>query len=644
MSVNVRNKCSGAAVSTAPAVLALAVSLGITQLWASDINSSFHGSSGDAVSPLAASPEGAVNKEEAQEGALIFNAHLFSGPSGIALEFTVDPWAPATKTSGQVLDAGSGLRYRYDAIPEAETLPFVSHVNLVSRADTVDVIKASVSYSGQGLMNEFVLPAGINNDNSAHLVGAVAKSIDILAANRADILSLLDSDSTALIVSGPSGIVTTFYGTSVPVQPLVEVSISPQGEGAVKVLSEGLEGKSAATGSELPRNLNVVGLMVTRKGAVPNAVLGYLKDLMNNVEYKGLRNNILKLGMGGHGAWGSFKEYQRRIQEELQPVTEVISTPGSLRGSKWPGVEILINKYEGRPGVTGLLLSDYDTSAAVLTGIKDALEMVNAGAGSSYGLAPEQIWEIQFVVKKSLLSSVYEEFNSVGGKQVISPLKEYYQGETYEDFVKKVIVAKKEETVVVNEGSTLRGDSLAENVRANLRAFTAGAVVGGSIGAGVRVFDRYRQDGKLPHRYSQDELKKLAESSAWDGLRGGISGAATMNIMKLTKAPAPVAGALVGAGNSIYNTYRNGDLNWENAAPVIVKSSAESAVAAAGGWVGSVAAGMLPYGQTMPMQVGGSLAGSLVGHYTYQLVSDTFRDYLPDALTVKPKKTVLKLR
>ena len=137
-------------LEVAPVVLALAVSMGTAQLQADEEEGSRFGSFWPGFGWPQQQDEAVTDEQEnAQKNPLIFNARLFSGTNDIALEFTIDPWAQAPEASAQIAEISSGLRYRYDTIPETETLPFVSHVNLVSKADTVNVARGTASYNSR---------------------------------------------------------------------------------------------------------------------------------------------------------------------------------------------------------------------------------------------------------------------------------------------------------------------------------------------------------------------------------------------------------------------------------------------------------------------------------------------------------------
>ncbi|MTI14513.1 hypothetical protein [Sansalvadorimonas verongulae] len=644
-------KATSKAARTAPTVVALAVSLGGMQLRADEqVQSSDYWTASSWEQSEFENDE----QDDAQQNPLVFNARLFSGPANIALEFTIDPWKQAPESSAEISELSSGLRYRYDLIPEMETLPFISHVNLVSKADTVNVVRGSTSYNNSGQLEEFTLPSGFHTGQSGHLVGAVSKAMGVLSALKPDVLALLDNDSTALAVSGSTGIVFTIYGSEEPVQPLVEVVVPAQGEATVKVLAKELEvrlpSENPSGTKDSPRSLNVIGLMVNHKGAIPRAVVRYLKKLVSSVEYRGLRSNFLKLGVAGQASWQVLDEYKRRIAEDVL-CGRWVNNPSNHVGELYDGsMYTCIHKYSGIHDRYDIILTDIDDAAKAMTSIHNAYNTIKSGKTERSGLYQWNMNQAHFVVRSKLLSKMYR--HGVGQYDyVIDSINNAHSSWGYTSAMNAKQALNRVVVTEDNVGNQRlhfsmqpRGDSVKEYLRANTKAFMAGAVVSGTISTGVRIYDRYRQDGKLPYQYSSAELMELSKHSVVDGLRGGISGTATMNLMKFTGVPAPVAGAAVAVANSLYNAYQVGEMSWRTAAPLTLRAGAESVVAVTGGWAGEVVSKMLPYGQTMPMKVGGALAGSLVGHYTYQLAVDHCSSYLPEAMSGKPKNTVLKLR
>ncbi|MTI14512.1 hypothetical protein [Sansalvadorimonas verongulae] len=643
-----------------PAVLALAVSLGVSQWSGANVEADPEDVVGEPVLLMEDQSQEDDSEVETVRSPLILNARLLKGSSGIALEFAVNPWASVQKSSARICKGRSELCYRYDTIPNRETLPLVSHINLKSRADTVSMIKGEALFNRGGTLEEFTLPSDIHADQSGHLVGAVGKAMKVLAAQQPELVSRLGDDNTALIVSDAANITFTIYSSDGNVEPMVEVVIPAKGETFVEFVSEDLQqplgGKPSTSENQLPKKLNIVGLMVSRKGAIPGAILGYLKDILQSIEYRGLRGHFLKLGMAGEGAWGSMDEYRRRVAQLLErtwyETPDVIT--GTLVPSRRPEHKALVNRYDGE-GRVDLLLTDVGNSEEAeeaeeaVVRIYNLVKAIEAGEGVSLGLTADNLYQVRFILRPEVARELHDRSSdqwveSLSGcflsklKSVISPPMDW------KEFIDKIIIAKKTpQYVKVKHEDYVRGDSIKEYMYANARAFAAGATVSSTIGTSVRVYDRYRRDGKLPHRYSKAELVKLAEYSARDGLRGGISGTATMNIMKFTGVPAPVAGAAVAATNSLYNAYHAGELSWNTAVPVTVRAGAESMAAAAGGWVGEAAFRVLPFGQSGPMKVSGALAGSLVGHYIYQVAVDRYSSYLPVTMSGKPKHTVLKL-
>ncbi|MTI14514.1 hypothetical protein [Sansalvadorimonas verongulae] len=655
MSIFRGKKYIEATTGATPAVLALAVSLGVSQWSGANVERDLEDVVGEPALLVEDQSQEYDGKAETVQSPLIFNARLLSSSSGIALEFAVNPWASVQKSSAQISEICSELCYRYDTIPNRETLPLVSHVNFVSRADTVSVIKGEASFNRGGTLEEFILPSDIQADQGGHMVGAVGKAMEVLAAQQPELISRLGADNTALMVSDTAHITFTIYSSDGNVEPMVEVVIPAKGEAFVEFVSEDLQQplavKPGTSENQLPQKMNIVGLMVSRKGAIPGAILGYLKDMLQSIEYRGLRGHFLKLGMAGEGAWGSMDEYRRRVAQFLErtwsETPDVVA--GTLVRSSRPENEVLVNRYDGLEGRVDLLLTDVDKEDDVLEKIYHAVQAIKEGDGASLGLTLDNLREVRFVLRpevaRVLLDRPSAQWDNTLGQCYLYNLKTAYVGMGWKEFIGKVIVEKKTpQYVEMKHEAYPRGDSMKEYMRANARAFAAGATVSGTIGTSVRVYDRYRQDGKLPHRYSEAELVKLAKHSVRDGVRGGISGAATMNIMKFTGTPAPVAGAAVAVANSLYNAYHAGELSWKTVAPVTVRAGAESMVAAAGGWVGEAAFRRLPFGELMPMKVSGALAGSLVGLHTYQMVVDRYSSYLPETISGKPSHTVLKLR
>ncbi|WP_281647471.1 hypothetical protein [Parendozoicomonas sp. Alg238-R29] len=629
-----------------PAALALAVAMNVSEMRAE--SDSETPKVNDVASRHVISDQEDPRKGKKQEftESLLQDVRLFNGATGMALEFSVNPWAMGDNDTSAAMDVHQEVRYRYDDIPVEESLSFYSHGGQKSRVDTVQVARMKASYTDQGILDDVDVPDTIDEDQTEALEKALRKAVRTLAKLDPTVLHSVDEDSTALIVAGGSQIAMTIYSSMEPIHPLLKVTVPNKGRSNIEILDEEFDNlvQFFTFGEKLKfsKKLNVVGVMATHKGSALTAVYQYLKDAANNMDYRKLRSGVLKFGLLGEGGWGEVSEYNRRVVTSLSRP----AAPVHLGTMKYSNVvRAHIQGYQGYKGVLPdlVLTAASDDLGVIMTRISNLLRGVSRGNASNMALRASDVSQVRFVVSKNMADKIRAQKDWSAYGDVVGRIEAALGDDKgMEHLVENQIVADDnlDRNVEVNAPVSKR-QAIRAHVRGTVRAFGVSAVVGGGLSTGIRIYDRYRQDGKLPHNYTETEMVKLAGHAARDGVYHGVGGAVAFNVERATGLPSPVVGAGIGVAHTLYDSYQAGKLTWENAAPESVRVGVESLAAGTAGWIGSGATTFIA-GTSTPVHLTGALAGSLMGRYAYQYVLDRYGHALPRVLSEKPD-TILKL-
>ncbi len=159
-------------------------------------------------------------------------------------------------------------------------------------------------------------------------------------------------------------------------------------------------------------------------------------------------------------------------------------------------------------------------------------------------------------------------------------------------------------------------------ITSSMWASVSSALFGGGISAGVKVYDKYQAEGRLPGSYSEDEMRDMVVDVTHDAARHAVTGFAVHN-MRYQNVPTLAAATVAGVGNHLYDRYRDGTLSWGNVPSAVLESGAESLIAGVTGTAASLIVSSIPGVNSVPaIQTVGALTGSLVGHYIYQYSVD----------------------
>ena len=160
----------------------------------------------------------------------------------------------------------------------------------------------------------------------------------------------------------------------------------------------------------------------------------------------------------------------------------------------------------------------------------------------------------------------------------------------------------------------------------NISSFAISAAVGGSISAGIHIYDHYQKFNTLPHQYGKKEWKEFSFKMLHDTTRYGLSGVTVQNLVD-AGVPPIAAGAAIGTVNSLYDIYFSNKPN-NGVLGALANAGATSVASGVGAYFGRTAVSTVPVlGKASYVQGTGSLMGSFIGHMIYERVADYGTSY-----------------
>ena len=398
------------------------------------------------------------------------------------------------------------------------------------------------------------------------------------------------------------------YQDDAGLSPMVEVAVYDSLDPVVRVLDPGLqrELRMPETGIELdemPCNLKVIGLLEYAESSVSTVVTDYLKDVVDSVQTDGiLKQKLRTLGYLGEAAWS----------------TEVSRTLGEAK-------KVTYNSYQYKfiPLSSGsylVRLDDADGSfRTVCKRMLELLEALQEHRGELKGIDLSDISREDLKnIRVAVPDGIYEKLSNPEYAGTVSLEADLDEDYNLPDSIASMI---KNGRIVSNESGAGQG-WLYNYISSSMRASASSALFGGAISAGVKVYDKYQAEGRLPGSYSEDEMRDMVVDVAHDAARHAVTGFAVHN-MRYQNVPTLAAATVAGVGNHLYDRYREGMLNWGNVPSAVLESGAESLIAGVTGTAASLIVSSVPGVNSLPaIQTVGALTGSLVGHYIYQYSVD----------------------
>ncbi|MTI12552.1 hypothetical protein [Sansalvadorimonas verongulae] len=601
-----------------------------------------------------------------------------SGSSGLSLEFLLKTLATDPDMTARLEATESGLRYRYDALPESERLFFDFPGSGANSLEYLQVTSGSAASNNVGLLTHTAFSENMPKRQQARLASILEHGLKALNQFSHQAFATLEDDAPVLIVSHPDHAVITFYSTGIPLKALGEVVLNAQWQADVSlfqehghsnrpaVVSEGLSERDNPT-----KQLQLITVSVAYKEPFTKALLEYLGTVTGALGGTKLRTSLLKAGQSGETAWK--REGETKPDEELtnDPDEQLMDAPLPENSDPKEPVRVDIpsstyyfflrkeNPEDKRPVID---ISHVQTVAEVLAHLNAIVEKILRGDMIGSKLYPDELYFHRFLISPNLVSDTKEALKSrhVGGYAFNTyPLNEFERGKAinirhnilclntfldnllpanqytppaeveFEPETKSVLPSPSPhpQTPAAKTLSPEASLTSRYSVQKTMQAFSVGAAVGGGIHLGMHIHNKYRRDAMLPHHYDREAWKALATDTFAGGVRQGISGAAAQNLIDAGFTPASAAVA-TGLVQSVYDNYSNGNLFRFGLISTLVHSGASSVAAGMGAQAGRMSFAALPYiGKTPPVQLAGSMTGSVVGQMLYHYVTNNSLRY-----------------
>ncbi len=572
-----------------------------------------------AANVLAQSQQELSAEQMSRYRPLVREVQLFSSLDGPALDLELDSDHLANYTlnsSGHIAHSlDDGKHFRYDLLPSVDHLGMMrANVEGTALYD-IDIVKARIGFDGHGELNSAELPEGLAFTLGSYFTTVTEAMLKALAKDDRQLLQRLGGQGHAVLNVSAQDATLQIYSVKDPIHKLVHIEMDEDGDSWVGIDDfEWFAASVVDQDTEAFRgSFKVVGVLETYKGSMSEVAIAYLKSIAKSVDKEKLKKNIKQLGRLGEVGMATAKH-------------AAISNAAEAR---WQV------DFHDLPMVGMFLAGDGFTPVFELVGTDNAdhifdaiLEIMMTVREHDRTLSPT------IVVSDDLYEALYDLWSTAGSNTRQNALLHDNFGRRLPDlFDRGILIGESDLDHDVTPYTINYGldDWLLNYLAHNSVAFLGGATLGGGIQAGFDMYREYRSSGRLPHQYSERKLHALGMRAGHEALRGGVSAVASLNLMKMG-VPSVIAGAVVGAGNSLYSQYRNNTLDFNNpdaVVPAMGRAFTESAVSSAGAVIGGAIGSTIP----VPLsRTAGTLTGSLVGHYLYQYVEDNY-DYLANQVS-----------
>ena len=559
--------------------------------------------SAQADSPVSPSPEQAAaqstkNQQETEPAAesyhrLVHSASLFPGFDGVALDLDLNLDASMhcilSSSGREARDVSGETHFRFDLVPEQESVSVMSISRNGTALYNLLIASSHVAYNRWGMLTNAEPPKEL--DHNQVVIQSVMLEVLLmsLANDEQQLLRRLSGQESALLNISKERAELTVYSDQPFIRPLFSVMFYEGAHRQIIVHDPEWLQQAKVTDDENYKGgrLKVTALVESYTGSVSSVALNAVHDIV--------MPNLSKLGQVG----------------------EVGLNPDSL----FPA------PIEWQADLSSLpyaSITDSRESIFRLSGSSDPRKIVDAIGGifemaAFHGSLPVIAIDDDLVNEK-LVKAWSDSSLSYGNHPQLSE----YHNLGLDDLLTRRIIVK---------ASTLPPDARPLCIQYGTQNWTiryisdhgitvlGGMFVGGVAKLGFDAYNEYQHTGRWPYKYAVEERDIFIQRASVAALRGGLSASASFNLTKGLGVPSVVAGAVVGVGNSLFDSYQQGLLTRSNIGYAAIRAGAASTVAAAGSIIGATvgSAMSLPLSQTT-----GALTGSLAGHYLYSYVENNY--------------------
>lgn len=518
---------------------------------------------------------------------LVRSSTLFPGFDGAALDLDLNLDASMHCIVGQsgreATDLSGKTHIRFDLVPEQERL----YVLRVSRKGTalynLSIISSNVAFNDNGTLINAELPEELDHKQVVIQSATLEVLLWLLAKDEQQLLQRLNGQEHALLNITREQAELTVYSEQPLLQPLFSVALDKSSHHQIVVHDPNWVQRSTVDRDfDYPGgSLKLTALVESYKGSVSEVALHALEGIV--------MPHLDKLGQVGEVGLNSDLFFRK---------PEV-----------WQ--------------VSLMDMSDLKEPFYRLSGTVDPEKIVSAmdsvfNWAESRGMEPKLILDDDFS-----MDSISREWLNYGQLDP-SRVTQYHSLGINELFDRGILVRASNLAPGVRYHRFHYGEPfwLLRYLSNHSIAVIGGMIVGGAAKAGIDIYNDYQRTGRWPHKYTPEEREVLIQRTSAAVLRGGLNASVSFNLTKGLGVPAVVAGAVIGMGNSLYDSYQQGLLNRRNYGCVAIRAGAESTMAAAGSLIGAKLVGSATswtFGSTT-----GALAGSLFGHYLYNYVENNY--------------------
>ena len=592
------------------------------------------------------------------------HVRLSSGTNGTVLEFDLSTPASDPDMTAQIAVINTALHYYYHSIPDNEYLYFDTASPEEHELNFTLINKATVAVDYTGQLTSHVLPEDMPVKQKKYLLFALEQALKHLASFNNKAFEELEDNSTALIVIHGTHSVITLYSANETIIPLVEITTPGEGKERITVMDDRWS-ITAANPSDVqitnqqkqpPKELKIISVQVAPKEHMLQKLLNHLGGVLDAANSKDVRPGLLKLGFSGELAWQKTSRNTPLVKANVQPksvkptsekLTPVLkhhppeeiqfSTVKTLSGT---GLTVVLRDI-GQNRIPVVDISNIKEASRALEAINDIYKEVKKVSFFQYKMYPSQRKNLKFWVSPEAhtglnsLIARYESPVSAGRNLGLSDLTNISEIQTefdydLDDFKKSLVESKYHNENLEFElppSQNTAFDDQESFFKQSAQAFALHAAVGGGISAGFHIYDHYQNNQTLPHQYNTEEWGKLALTTLRSSTRHGINGVISQSLI-YAGLPRAITSATMGAANALYDGYYNGDWLRYGLISVVANASAEAMISDAGSFMSRKTATYIPLiGQALPIQITATIAGSLLGHSTYQYLLENGIQY-----------------
>ncbi|MTI12553.1 hypothetical protein [Sansalvadorimonas verongulae] len=593
----------------------------------------------------------------------ICNVQLAPGGAGPTLTFTLKTLASDPDMTAKITASESGLRYHYNLIPDSEYLYFDFPDEQPRELNYAHIARIAAAYNASGVVTRTQQPESITHHEVSTIRNALGAALKALARFNSQAFEAMADHTVALITLNASNWQVTLYTAAPHLQPLVEISQEadhPEQIVPRTALWEKPQDSDVYEQAATEKSLDVIAVQVAYKETLSGKLKEYLSSVTATVNGQSVHPALLQAGLSGELAWtevtpqdikhSSAKESLNTGDDSAPPLPDSFRVLRAQLDDSNIYAHLVTHKEGARPVID---ISHVESATEALLHISLILEHIADDGFSKFNVYPAEIGVQQFLLPPKVRYSVSCILADAGSYYRVDPYHKELLDQISEsipsldilrinliDAPKKPVNAA--QSVTHPDADSLYKQKPAEESKSqtplpetsrlttsrltrSAQSFALSALVGGTVSTGLHIHDHYRKHNKLPHQYNREEWKKLALSSVYSSFRHGISGIAAQNLID---AGLP-AGIIVGTVNGVYDSYRNGSLFDQGIISVLVNAGVSSAAAGAGSQFGRGAMLNVPgIGSTLPAQMAGAVAGSVIGQLLYQYVtSNAYRHY-----------------